>query len=166
MAEIISVYKQALPKMRFVGKCYTEADRENGTFAHKWGEWWQNGWFDALEVGGDEPFDDAGAPIGLCRMKEGEPFEYWIGMFLPEDFTAPEGFGTIDFDVGEIAVCLVKGTEPEIYFEDCTGKLAENGYKMRPDKNGVYWCFERYACPRYTDPDADGNVILDQCFFV
>ena len=23
------------------------------------------------------------------------------------------------------------------------------------------WCFERYNCPRFTTPDANGNVILD-----
>lgn len=23
------------------------------------------------------------------------------------------------------------------------------------------WCFERYSCPRFTTPDAEGSVILD-----
>ena len=166
MAQIIDVYKQTLPRVRFVGKCYTDSDRENGVFANKWREWWQSGWFDLLDAGGDEPFADAGAPIGLCRSKDGEEFEYWIGRFLPEDSKVPEGFRYIDFDASEIAVCLVKGKEPDIYFVCCMDKLKENGFTWKADENGVRWCFERYACPRYTDPGADGSVILDQCFFV
>ena len=40
MAEIIKVFKENIPTMRFIGKKY-----EN--FGH-WDEWWQNGWFDVL----------------------------------------------------------------------------------------------------------------------
>ena len=41
MAEIIKVFKENIPTMRFIGKKYDN-------FGH-WGEWWQNGWFDLLE---------------------------------------------------------------------------------------------------------------------
>ena len=30
MAEIIKVYKEHLPSLRFIGKCYTNADRDGG----------------------------------------------------------------------------------------------------------------------------------------
>ena len=42
-------------------------------------------------------------------------------------------------------------------------KPAGKGYA---DKDGVQWCFERYVCPRFTDPDEQGNVILDMCYYV
>lgn len=41
MAEIIKVFRENIPTMRFIGKKYD-------SFGH-WGEWWQNGWFDLLE---------------------------------------------------------------------------------------------------------------------
>ena len=39
MAEIIKVYGQKVGAMRFIGKKYGDADRVNGSFSAKWGEW-------------------------------------------------------------------------------------------------------------------------------
>jgi len=33
-------------------------------------------------------------------------------------------------------------------------------------EEGAFWFFERYACPRFTEPDGEGNNILDICHFV
>lgn len=30
----------------------------------------------------------------------------------------------------------------------------------------VWWFFERYVCPRFTTPDAEGKVTLDICHFI
>lgn len=38
MAEIINVYRQTIPAMRFIGKKYTDDDRINGSFSAKWEE--------------------------------------------------------------------------------------------------------------------------------
>ncbi|MDO4565192.1 MAG: GyrI-like domain-containing protein [Clostridia bacterium] len=166
MAEIKRVYSQSLPAMKFVGRCYTEVDKENGTFANKWGEWFSKGLFEPLAYPGDsEPFEDCNAFYGLCRIKEGEEFNYWIGAFLPPDAPVPEGYDSLDFDAGEIAVCWVYGKEPDIYFHCCFDRLKEEGYEWTADKNGVRWMMERYTCPRYTQPDDEGNVILDMCFY-
>ena len=83
MFEIKNVYRQALPATRFIGRKYSDADRVNGSFANKWGEWFSQGYFETLEqLTIPEPFfEDSDAYIGLMRWKEGEPFEYWIGMF-------------------------------------------------------------------------------------
>lgn len=57
MAEIIKVFRENIPTMRFIGKKYDN-------FGH-WGEWCQNGWFDLLEqtMGGTEKF----LPLGKRR---------------------------------------------------------------------------------------------------
>ena len=39
----------------------------------------------------------------------------------------------------------------------CLAELRRHGWVRAEDD----WCFERYACPRFTAPDADGRVILD-----
>lgn len=168
MAEIKRVYRQELPELKLVGRCYGDADRVDGTFAQKWGEWFQENLFEPLKLPdrGEEPFEDCGAPIGLCRCREGEPFQYWIGMFVPPDAPVPEGYDSVSLDAGEIAVCWVYGREPEIYTHCCLSRLEEEGLAWTADKNGVKWCFERYSCPRFTSPDDGGNVILDMCFYV
>lgn len=78
MAEIKRVYRQHMPAVKFVGKRYLESDKQNGTFAHLWSEWFRRNLFAPLKLndGGSEPFEDCNAYIGLCRTKVGEPFEY------------------------------------------------------------------------------------------
>lgn len=49
MVEIINVYRQSIPAMRFIGKKYGDSDRVDGGFGAKWGEWFGNGWFTAIE---------------------------------------------------------------------------------------------------------------------
>lgn len=172
MAEIIKAYRQSVPAMRFIGKKYGDEDRVDGGFGAKWGEWFQNNLFASLEkltlVGGEPFYEDADAYIGLMRWKEGEPFEYWIGMFAPENTTTPEGFGTVNFPASTLGVCWVCGKGGEVFFyEDrCAGRLKEEGYAIVPDEKGAFWCFERYACPRFTTPDEQGNIILDICIYI
>lgn len=168
MAEIKRVYRQSMPAMKLVGRCYREEDRVNGTFADQWGQWFQNNLFAPLKLSqtGDEPFEDCDAFIGLCRLKEGEPFQYWIGVFMPLEAPVPEGYDSVITDAGDIAVCWIYGKEPDIYSHCCMDRLREEGFEWIADKAGVKWCFERYNCPRYTAPDEKGNVILDMCFYV
>lgn len=37
MSEIIKVYRQSVPTLRFIGKKYGDSDRVNGTFGKQWG---------------------------------------------------------------------------------------------------------------------------------
>lgn len=162
---IVRVYTQSLPKTRFIGKRYTGEDSVNGSFADKWEEWFENDLFS--EIQNDYGFfEDADAHIGLCRILQDGSFEYWIGEFAPAGHPVPDGYLSIDFDAADIAVCWVKGKEPDIYFEDCTPALKENNLEWKTGADGIRYCFERYCCPRFTEPDEEGNVILDQCFFI
>lgn len=167
MPEIKRMYRQTLPAIKLVGKSYGDQDKTGGTFAGKWAEWFQNDWFAPLHIPGTaEPFEDCNAYIGLCRCKEGEPFHYWIGVFLPLDFAVPDGYDSVTLDAGEIGVAWIYGKEPDIYTYCCLNQLkTEIGFEWTANKDGVRWCFERYACPRFTEPDEKGNRILDMCFY-
>lgn len=168
MAEIIRVYKEHLPALRLIGKRYQEPDRENGSFAGKWGQWFQNGWFAELEKLGEAPNIENGY-LGFMRCDADHPhetFEYWIGMFFPADTAAPQGFESIDIKESNVGVCWIQGKEDDgrIYamHDACLKRLAEEGmgnYKTA-DQNWQYF-FERYNCPRFTQADANGNIILD-----
>ena len=104
MPEIVKIYRQPVPGLRFIGKRYGNEDRIYGNFGAKWGEWHENGWFDVLAslYEGDIStiVEDGDAYIGLSRREEGKSFEYWIGLFMPEGTACPEGFAHIDFAPG------------------------------------------------------------------
>ena len=169
MAEIIKVYKQSVGATRFVGKKYGDGDRVNGTFGAKWGEWFQNGWFDIIIKLFDgnlaDIYEDGGSYIGLMRGEgtPDDPFEYWIGVFMPEGTAVPEGFDYVDFPAGNLGVCWIYGKEADVYMREgeCGSRLKSEGFDADSG-----WCFERYACPRFTTPDEKGNIILDICFYV
>lgn len=172
MCEIVKTYKQKLPATRFVGIKYGDEDRVEGSFAHLWGHWFQTGLFTRLEElitdEFKEAYEDFDAYTGLMRWKDGEKFQYWIGMFLPQETIVPEGYDYIDFIGASLGVCWIHGSEPEIYCneEKCAEKLSEEGYEVVTDDEGAWWFFERYGCPRFTNPDENGRVILDICHFV
>lgn len=165
-AEIIKIYKEHLPSLRFIGKRYTNADRCGG-FSHKWEEWYQNGWFDLLEQIGELKEVENGY-LGLMRCNSSDfdtTFEYWIGMFFPANTNVPEGFDYIDLNESDVAVCWIKGKENDGLYnmhDACIAKLQENdmGNFKIDDENRSYF-FERYNCPRFTSADENGNVILD-----
>lgn len=170
MAEIIKVYKQTLPAIRFIGKNF---DNFGG-----WNEMFANGWLGIIEniAGGPEVLyhmpnygKDGDAFIGLERHKSGEPLEVWIGMFVPANTDVPAGFVYIDYPEGtNLGVCWIYGKESETHnpIGECAGKITNGGMEIVPDKDCAVWSFERCQCPRFTTPDDKGNVILDYCYFV
>ena len=180
MVEIIHVYKQNVDPQRFIGKKYDNANRANGTFGVKvkWTEWFENSWFETIENQTDgnqehKTYEDGGAYIGLSRNKSGEPFQYWIGMFVPMNTEIPEGYDYIDFPKSELGVCWVYGKEEHVYMSEstdildqCNNKLKENGMFHVHDKNNTCWAFERYTRSRSKAPDEKGNIILDICFYM
>ena len=171
--EITRVYTQEIPATRFIGKRYFNEDRENYSFTHKWHLWFENEWFDVLRRQVDVNlcevlFEDASSTIGLMRIQDGEPFEYWIGKFKPENTKVPEGFLFHDFPESRLGIGWVHGQPPHIYWA-CAAvatRLREEGHEIISDENGVIWTFERYSCPRFTTPDEHGNRTLDRGYFI
>ena len=170
MAEVVKTYRQAVPAMRFIGKKYGEEDRVDGGFGKQWGEWFSSGWFDPLQSRFRQKsvYEDDDATIGLMRWKEGEPFEYWIGVFCPEETAVPEGYVYVDFPEAELGVAWVYGKEGEVYGQEhkCAERCEKQGYKIIRDEIGALWFFERYVCPRFTTPDEHGNIVLDICHYI
>ena len=151
--QILKIEQESCPATRFVGKRY--ADNVN------WEEWWSNNWFDVLESIPGLPINDNGY-IGAVHIVDGMP-EYWIGMFFPVDTDVPSGFEYVDIEPLNYAVFYLYGREnsSEFYSMEthnmCLEELKAHNLIRKEDD----WCFERYNCPRFTTPDANGNVILD-----
>lgn len=159
--EIINAYIEDCPACRFIGKRYTPADSVNGSYSHKWGEWWANDYFTPLEKLHRLPIvgDSTMAAMHVVNGK----VEYWIGFFCPADTEAPEGYEAIDIGPRRYAVLWRRGDEHngELCGLEahnlCLEEIRRQGWKRVEDD----WCFERYNCPRFTTPDAEGRVILD-----
>ena len=170
MADIIKTYRQSVPAMRFIGKKNNDEDRVEGGFGKLWGDWFANGWFEPLEKSFNVKalYEDGDAYIGLMRFKEGEPFEYWIGMFCPEGAVVPEGYAHHDFRASDLGVVWLYGKDGEVYGQEdkCGESCMKEGFKIITDEQGAYWFFERYGCPRFTTPDEKGNIILDICHYI
>lgn len=170
MADVIKTYRQTVPAMRFVGKKYFDGDRVDGGFGKQWVEWFANGWFEELQSNFDPKtvYGDGDATIGLMRWKEGEVFEYWIGVFCPEKAEVPKGYLFVDFPEAELGVTWVYGKEEEVFGQEhkCAESCKEQGYEIMHDEEGAYWFFERYVCPRFTIPDEHGNIVLDICHYI
>jgi len=155
--EIKNVFTEKVPAGRLIGKRYSRADANFGTYGAKWGEFFQNGWFATLEAsGGRNEFDY----VGMIRSWNND-FEYWIGMMFDPGAKVPDGFDYADIDEFEAAVFWIYGNEKsgELYSQcgACMRIMKERGWQW--DDSG--WHIERYNCPRFTEPDAQGNVILD-----
>jgi len=175
MHEIIKVYREKAPAARFIGKMYLDGDRdETGGFGRAWGEFFQKGWFDAIEeaAGGKQAVKalspEGDAYCGLERYKPGEPFQYWVGMFVPLGTIPPEGLAAVDFGEMELGTCWIRGEQADLFGheDECAQACEREGWTIRTFPDGAYWSFERYGCSRFMTPDAQGNVILDICIFL
>lgn len=163
MADVVRVQKEHFPAMRFIGKRYTDADRDPiGGFAGRWQEWFRENRFAPLEALGPAP-ETGGATIGLIRLES--TFEYWIGMFFPEGTAVPAGYDAVDLPASTFGTCWLYGRPDtgELFGEAahalCVVHIERAGWRIAD----VPLCLEVYNCPRYTTPDAEGNVILDYC---
>ena len=174
MIEIIKVFKESLPAIRLIGKRHTDDDRDNqGSFAGKWGEWFEKGYFEILKELG--PLSESeSATYGCMSCIDGE-FAYWIGMFFPADTSVPENLDYVDLPAGNVGTCWIYGKQDSReFFGDiphrmCYEKINENGWSVKNnfgDGSETYWFFEKYNCPRFTTPDEKGNVILDYSFYI
>lgn len=172
MYEIVKTYKQSIVATRFIGIKYGDEDRIDGSFGMKWEEWFATDRFSMLEsLLTDEfkgTYEDSNAYVGLMRWKDGEEFEYWIGMFMQKGTEVPEGYEYVDFPASNLGVCWLHGNIEELFCNEevCADKLSDDGYEIIADDQGACLFFERYACPRFTEPDEEGKIILDICHYI
>lgn len=151
--EIVKIVRESCPAARFIGKKYTSSP--------DWGEWWEKGWFDILESAPRLDFN-GDAYLGAVRIVDGDP-ERWVGMLFAPNTPVPEGFEHVDIEPLDYAVCYLRDREGSGEFftmdthDACLDAMEAQGLVRREDD----WCIERYACPNWTTPDADGCVILD-----
>lgn len=169
MYELTNPHRQKLPACRLIGKRYGAGDIGENGYQRQWSEFWQKGWFDVLRraAGGAESlralYEDGDACVAMELWSDAPA--YWIGVLAPPQTEAPEGFEAYDISACELGVVWVRGDEGDLYMREseCMELLRRGGDEPATE-NGAIVCFERYACPRFTQPDAEGKKTLDICF--
>ena len=155
MAEIVKVFRDRVPALRFIGKEYADFSG--------WGEWFQNAWFDRVEscMGGvgavTKLWKNGGGYAGLERRAEDGALLSFAG--TPTANAAKEGsFGTV----------WIRGREDEVHdaIPLCLPALLDAGFVPKRDREGAILSFENGLCPRFTTPDGEGKVILDYVYLI
>lgn len=162
--KILDTHIETYPAVKLIGKRYTDSERDAfGSFSTKWDEWFRSGWFSCMKGGLETVSDDY---VGVMR-DTAAGFEYWIGVLMAPKDAVPEGFSAVEIPAGDLAVSFVYGQNgPDIYgmeaYEACLTAWTARGWVPAKDA----WYMERYNCPRFTQPDEAGNVILDFCVWL
>lgn len=167
MAEFVKLTITPIPRLYAVGKAL-RADM-NATMGPDnplpafWGQCMQDKTLDTVQAQyKDQLYSND--QIGLMYDWQGGDglFTYMIGMLLTEKpTTLPEGYETFTLSPIDVAIGWVRGKNGPDLFQPAhkmtEEALAQAGYIA----DDIPWSLELYNCPRFTTPDADGNVILD-----
>ncbi len=89
-------------------------------------------------------------------------FVYIVGMMMKPGCPVPqEGFVSRPVEPSSAAVGWIQGeSTPDVCMpahEYTSRAMEEKGYISE----GFSWCMELYNCPRFTTPNAEGQIILD-----
>lgn len=170
MSAIVNIYRQSTPPLAFLGKRYTDADRVDGSFGAVWQTWFAHDWFAPLDRLIDssfvEAYPEARSTIGLMIDKPGQPFEYWIGLFVPAGTPCPEGYQSVELPHSELGIGWVEGNWSDVFCQEeaVYARLQAANMNLQTDSAGASFCFERYVLGRFdgTKP----TFILDVGFLV
>lgn len=158
MAKIIKVENEKLPFTKFIGKfCEGEMD-----MPAIWGEWFEKDWFHFADVLGRDETD--GSFVGLCIADPKTGYKYGLGALVAESVAAPEGYADMKLPTDSAKVFYIKGKDDPTLYEmegQCYAQVGAEG--MFKDDAGRFFSVERYSCPSFTEPDENGEVILDFC---
>jgi hypothetical protein len=157
-ATIIKAEAITHPAVRFIGKKFDSYPN--------WGLAFANGWFDTIEAAGKQ----ADINDGSYCVLYGKDSNYWLGEFMEADTPAPEGFDAVDIPESKAVLFFIKGQQGDCYktaynTEALNGLISQLGLPLPAEERDLK-AFERDNCPRFTDPDADGNVILDYAVYL
>lgn len=161
MAKVVDFTVKELPRLVVVGRAIKVSKNmaEEDPIPALWGQCFADGTFGTLEQLAEFHWEQD--YVGWIGDFSADGFEYICGMLLRPGAPVPEGFACREIRPTKVAVAWVKGQAPEALAEahDLTLEAAaKNGCEPNPEAG---WCLELYNCPRYTDPDEQGDVIID-----
>jgi hypothetical protein len=156
--QIIRCEVITIPETCFIGKHFDGYPN--------WGEAWENSWFEKIEAMGEpSPINDS----SYCVLY-GKDNNHWIGEFMEPGTPAPDGLDTVDIPESRAVLFFIKGQQGDCYKTAYNTDVLNNLILQLdlpiPGEKRALKAFERDNCPRFTEPDEDGNLILDYIVFL
>jgi predicted transcriptional regulator YdeE len=165
MGELIKFEVKKLPGLKLVGKelrynmeAHMKGDNRIPAF---WEKCFEDGTFSLLEKQVDFVYDNSHVGIMMDWDKGDGDFSYIVGMLMKDGVSLPEGYICRDIKETDVAIGWIKGENTadvcSVAHPLTEKAIKENGYKCEQMK----WCMELYNCPRFTQPDENGDIVLD-----
>jgi len=155
-----------MPAMRVVGKgmrpLFKDVQGPDNPLPKLWEQCFSDGTMAALDQLQDVSIDDAYVGWMAEWDESTQQFLYIVGKLVEPGTPVPDGFEHRDVAPCTAAVSWVQGPETSIYSQAhqlAEAAMKEQGYVYDSSAGG--WSMELYNCPRFTNPDAEGRVILD-----
>jgi predicted transcriptional regulator YdeE len=162
-AKLVKFEVRELPKLRVIGneiRVKMSALGTNNPIPAFWEQCMSGGVFATLEKILRENIYDP-AYVGFMKMLSEHEFLYVCGMLMKPDTKVPEGFVKHDIEACAVGIGWVQGNEQDIYMAEhilVSNAVKNAGYMYDVSKD---WTSELYNCPRFTNPDENGNKIVD-----
>ncbi|MCL2135928.1 MAG: hypothetical protein FWH40_00140 [Coriobacteriia bacterium] len=163
--EIIKCELVSHPPVRFIGRRFDSYPN--------WSLAWEGNWFEQIEQAGDAARINDESYCVLHGFKSLQHV-YYLGEFFTEGTPAPDGFDYVDLPRLSAGLVYIKGRIDEVYAltapsqrEAISKALQDSGIYVPKETASHGWIsFERDNCPRFTDADDEGNVILDFALYL
>ncbi|MBN1624204.1 MAG: GyrI-like domain-containing protein [Clostridia bacterium] len=157
MAELIKVYFEDLPELKVIGKTIGVDWQKIGEYnpiPAFWEKCFKEDVFKKLEELDSWIHDPS--YVGYMTMNS-----YTCGMLMKSDCAVPNGF---TFDVikpTKVVIGWIKGEEKDVFMNahNLTDTVMKKEGFVYNKESG--WSMELYNCPRFTNKDKKGNIILD-----
>ncbi len=165
MATLVRFETKAMPDLLVIGKeirySMEEQMQGNNRIPGLWDACFAGNAFAPLEAQADFVYDDAYVGVMIDWDKGDGDFSYICGMLMKPGADTPEGYSARALPAGMAAIAWIYGKD--------VGDVCSSAHQMTEQKlraegmtnAKMRWCMELYNCPRFTTPDADGNIILD-----
>lgn len=165
MGVLIDFEVKSLPQLKLVGKelrhsmeAQMKGDNPLPGF---WGECFGEDAFAPLEAQADQVYDPSYVGVMIDWARGDGMFSYVVGMLMKPDAVVPEGYYSVMLDETHAAVGYIRGKDTADVCDNAH-ELTEAALKEKGlNCDGMAWSMELYNCPRFTTPDADGNIVLD-----
>ncbi len=161
MVKVINFQVKQLPQLWVVGKALkVDMTMQQNPIPDFWGQCFKEGVFDVLENISDYHLDNSYVGWMGDWQNGDSKFTYLCGMLMKVNTPLPEGFIYREIAKCKVAISWIQGLEAEVYaqaLELSEKELEANGYQAKC----FDWCMELYNCPRFTQKNEDGEIILD-----
>jgi len=162
MSVLVNFQFRSLPALRVIGKAvHPKMDMKENPIPAFWEKCFSDGTFKVLSELPAEHVDKDYVGL-MCDWGEGqETWTYICGMLLAAGTPVPEGFDYKDIPAATAAVAWIQGPEKENYqvaHPLTQQELEKRGFRF---DQSAGWCMEYYNCPRFTQAQPNGDVILD-----